>query len=349
MKRGMAPWTVVITAVALAVATLPVAASQEVILKGGDDTYVIRADEDNDWIWVEEGEESEHAWLGVVIQNPSADVRKKHNVSDDVDGVIVTETSEDGPAEKAGIKPGDVILGIEDDEIDDINELVEAVVSREPGDEIEITLWRDGRTMTVEATLGAKKGQKYRHAYDIAEALKAIGQIDMFIPQLSLGIHGGGKGRLGVYVDEVEGDLAEYFEIPDGEGVLVEGVVEDSPAEKAGIKAGDIILEIDGETIADIDDLTDEISDMKTDAETPIVILRKGQRKTLSAVVGESAEEKIAKVYQENLKFLSRDKDGLIGTIDINLEREELEEVIQELQEEMDELKKELEELRAEE
>lgn len=348
MRRGSTPWAVLTIACIIALATLPACASQ-----GEKKIVVEHSDEDPGWLWITQSDEGEHAWLGVVIQNLDEKLRSKYDIDSDLTGVLVSETNKDSPAEKAGIKSGDVIVEIADDVVDDIDELVEAIVSREPGDNVEIKLWRDGSMKTVRAELAAKAGQKYKRAYHIADALKALDDLDIVIPQiphLYLGVSGiGGKGRLGVYIDEINGDLAEYFEIPDGKGVLVEGIVEGSPAEKAGIKAGDIILEIDGERIEDLDDLTDEISEMETDAETPIVILRKGDRLTLTAVVGESVEEQIEKIYKEQLK-LSRDKhDKLIRAFDMSdIEKEELEEAIQELKEEIKRLQAELEEMKTE-
>jgi C-terminal processing protease CtpA/Prc len=157
----------------------------------------------------------------------------------------------------------------------------------------------------------------------------------------------GTRGRLGVYVDDLTAGLAEYFDVPQGKGVLVESVVEDSPAEKAGIKAGDIIFKIDGERIWDTEDLVRAIADMKTDKETPIVILRKGKEMTVEAVVTESAADRAMKDYEKALKIQIGDGDE--GIVIRGLDEQKMdEETRAELKKELEQLRKELDELKRE-
>ena len=182
------------------------------------------------------------------------------------------------------------------------------------------------------------------------EGLKVLEHI--VIPELDIGMSSWGRrGKLRVFIEDVSGDLAEYFEIPGGEGVLVEGIVEDSPAEEAGIEAGDIIYKIDGEAICCTEELVKAIQKMETDTKTPIVLIRKGDQVTVQAVVSESEYEKAMQQYKIQVGDLA-DKELLIkGFYDEDMsdeEKMELKADLKELQHELQELKKELKELATE-
>jgi hypothetical protein len=92
---------------------------------------------------------------------------------------------------------------------------------------------------------------------------------------------------LGVQLSGMSDAQAEYFEVDDGEGALITEVVEDSPAEKAGFRIYDVILEIDGEEVGEPDDVVEAVRDHEEGDEVEVVVLRKGDRKTLKATLAE--------------------------------------------------------------
>jgi S1-C subfamily serine protease len=94
--------------------------------------------------------------------------------------------------------------------------------------------------------------------------------------------YGSGRGRLGVSVQSLTDDLQEYFGARNG-GALVSSVSRESAAAKAGIKAGDVIVSINGRTVSDADDLIDEVEDVSGDA--TIVVLRDKKEMTLKATL----------------------------------------------------------------
>jgi S1-C subfamily serine protease len=306
-------------------------------------------------------------WLGVGIQELTRKLRDKLDIDDDIKGVLVTEVYDDSPAEDAGIKDHDVIISIDGKRSEDVSDLVDLVKSREPGTDVTVTVYRKGSELELKATLAEREDtfiwRGGDELYDLQilksleglEALKGLEELKglehLIIPEISLGLSGWGRrGKLGVYVEDVSGELGKYFEIPGGEGVLVEGVVEDSPAEKAGIKAGDIIYKIDGKALCCTEELVKAIGKMKPDVETPIVLIRKGDQKTVNAVVGESDYDKSLKEYKITIDELG-DADYLLQAIEeekdlTDEEREEIREAVEELQEELQELRKELEEMR---
>jgi serine protease Do len=301
-------------------------------------------------------------WLGIGIMELDEKIREKLDLDSDIEGILITEVYDDSPAEEAGLKEHDVVMSIDGEKGKDLSHFVKLVKEKDPGTEVEVQVYRDGKTKTIKATLAEREntfvwtemegleGLKGLEALESLEALKALEHI--VIPEIDIGVSSWGRrGRLGVYIEDVSGELAEYFEIPGGEGVLVEGIVEDSPAAEAGIKAGDIIYKIDGKAICCTEELVKAISKMESEKETPIVLIRKGDQVTVHAVVEESQYDKAMQEYKIQIDDLA-DKEVFIKSLDSHKltdeERDELKADLKELQEELQELKEELRELAAE-
>ena len=298
-------------------------------------------------------------WLGIGIQELDSKIRGKLDIPDDVKGILITEVYDDSPAEEAGLEEHDVVISINGEKGKDLSHFVKLVQSKEPGTKVEVQIYRDGKMKTLNATLAEKEhmfvwkdseGLLNLEALEGLEGLKALEHI--VIPEIDIGMSSWGRrGRLGVYIEDVSGDLAEYFEIPGGEGVLVEGIVEDSPAEAAGIKAGDIIYKIDGKSICCTEDLTKAIAKMETDEQTPIVLIRKGNEVTVQAVVAESEYDKAMKAYKVHIGDLGEKEYFIRASAGDELsdeERAELKAELKELQAELKELREELKELATE-
>ena len=308
---------------------------------------------------VVESEDDGGGWLGIGIQELDSKLREKLDLDSDVEGILITEIYADSPAEDAGLKKLDIVVSIDGEKGKDLSHFVKLIKAKEPGTEVDIQIYRDGEMKTVSATLSEREntfiwtglegleGLKGLEGLEGLEALKALEHI--VIPEFDIGMSSWGRrGRLGVYIEDVSGDLAEYFEVPGGEGVLVEGVVEDSPAEAAGIKAGDIIYKIDGKAICCTEELVKAIAKIEADQETPIVLIRKGSEVTVNAVVAESEYDKAMHAYKVQVSNLG-DKELFIKALESDeLSEEELAELkagLAELQEELEELRAELKEL----
>lgn len=98
---------------------------------------------------------------------------------------------------------------------------------------------------------------------------------------------GGQRGRLGVEVMSMSDELRGYFGAPAGSGVLVNRVVDGSPAKAAGLRAGDVILSSDGEDVADGQAIVRSMDDRKKGDKVAVVVMRDKQRVTLSATLAE--------------------------------------------------------------
>ncbi len=99
------------------------------------------------------------------------------------------------------------------------------------------------------------------------------------------------RGFLGVTIQPVDEEIAESLGLPSEAGALVASVVKDGPAAKAGIEAGDVIVSIDGDDVAQVKELTRKIADLAPDAKAELVVLRNGERKKLDVRIGRTPSE----------------------------------------------------------
>jgi C-terminal processing protease CtpA/Prc len=226
--------------------------------------------------------EKETAWLGVQLQALNEDLKEAMDMDDDIEGVLIAEVLEDSPAEEAGLEDGDVVTAVDGEEMESVNELVEAIRDRSPGDDVKIDILRDGRRRTFYAQLGESEMQ-----YKIQK---------MTIPDMSHigeGVHkwvqawGEDQGYLGVHIMDFNDDLGQYFKVKEGEGVLITEVAEDSPAEDAGLVAGDVVLEYDGKLVKNTSKFRKYVAGTEPGEEVSLVVKRKGRKKTFEVEIGE--------------------------------------------------------------
>ena len=292
------------------------------------------------------------AWLGVVLQPLSDELKDAMDIDEDVRGVLVSDVVDESPADEFGIEDGDVIISIGDEDTDRVKDAVRAIQAYSPGEEVEIVILRDGeRKRVLKVELGERDEDKIVDLdldfdFDEMPDIKRAFQGWMGEPQ----------GFLGVQVQDMSGDLAEYFDVDEDEGVLVLEVTEDSPAAEAGIKAGDVILEFDGKEVDDTDRLVKYVRAGDPGDQVEIKVKRKRRTQTITAELGET--ESAAKIYVQDFMgpgkhkriVIPRGHDLEIPDIDEikihKFHQEDLREDLEELREELEELREELKEIR---
>ena len=167
-------------------------------------------------------------WLGVVIQRMSPDLAKSFGLEENT-GALVAEIVEDSPAQKAGIKRGDVIIKFNGTEIKTMDVLPRRVAATRPGKKATVTILRDGKKKSLKVTIGTLEEKKIAKARFTEE-------------------------ELGITVQEITRDLAEHFDLETREGVIVSDVDRSGPAWEGGIRRGDIVLEVNRQTIKTMKD-----------------------------------------------------------------------------------------------
>ena len=211
------------------------------------------------------------SWLGVGVAEVTPEKVKELKLPAER-GALLGKIVPDSPAAKAGLKENDVVTELNGQRVEGSEQFRRMIREIPAGRTAQLTVWRDGRQQSVTVTLG-KSEAAHRHAmFSPAPGTFAFHMPEM--PDLS-GLEGlrnfnfsfSGRARLGIDAEDLKGDLGNYFGAPDGEGVLVRNVFENSPAAKAGLKAGDVIISMDGERIRSAGELREKLM-LKKDAKT---------------------------------------------------------------------------------
>jgi len=171
------------------------------------------------------------SYLGIGIQEITAERAKALKLREEA-GVEVTHVAPESPAEKAGLKEGDVVLQYNGVKVEGLEQLSRLVRETPAGREVKLDIFRNGAPMTLTARVGGHPplpGMPDGFSFHMPD-----------VPRIIQGLR---SPMLGVEAESIEGQLAQYFGV--SEGVLVRTVMKGSPAEKAGVKAGDIIVRVD--------------------------------------------------------------------------------------------------------
>lgn len=230
------------------------------------------------------------AWLGVMLE-------------DREDGVFVERVVEKSPAATAGIEADDRIVAFDGTRVEGSIELVELVSKRKPGDTVTIEVDGKSGSRRVEATLAKREGlSSYRLAFgdgemdidiedlesSIAEAWEGVAGLEGLDVLKGEGTEEVSRGYLGVGMLQPSSALRQALGGPAEAGILVDDVVADSPAAKAGLRAGDLIVAIDGEPVDRAGDLRRTIRSKQNGASVAIEIVRERRTQTITATLGET-------------------------------------------------------------
>jgi serine protease Do len=228
-------------------------------------------------------------FLGVNTEEINSENMARYGLRE-VRGVGVTSVAKDSPAEKAGLRKDDVILRVDNDKVTSVRKLSRLISEIAPEQNVRITISRGGSEQEVAVTIGKREHANVSHGI-----LKGEPRIWKWegTPKVwnwenwehGPGFEGsvfafGNSRRIGVSTMRLTKQLADYFGIADGKGVLVTSVTEDGPAAKAGIKAGDVVTAIDGEKVEGAGDLSRAIN-KKKDGEVTLTIIRNKASQTI--------------------------------------------------------------------
>jgi serine protease Do len=189
-------------------------------------------------------------YLGVNIAEIEAARAKELKLKDDY-GVEITRVEENSPADKAGVKAGDVVLEYNGQRVEGMEQFGRMVRETPPGREVKLTISRNGATQTMMAVLGSRKSRfagNFPPGFEVPEFHMPD------IPQIFTTIR---SPMLGVEAESLGSQLAVYFGVKDG--VLVRSVLENTPAQKAAIKAGDVITKVDGMAVTTPSELSSAV------------------------------------------------------------------------------------------
>jgi serine protease Do len=264
----------------------------------------------------------ETGWLGVTPEDISADRAKELKLSA-ARGVYVSEVEKDSPAEKSGLKSGDVITEFDGTHVEGVTQFRRLVRETPPGHSVNIVMTRDGKSQSLNATLSTMSDQFQHMRINIGNRMQELmvspramqgwdapaiaptapmpraampamppGSYTFTTPEgayaygfgagAGVGIGMGVTPSIGISGENLNGQLGAYFGAPDGEGVLVREVQSGSPAEKAGLKAGDVITKVAGDRVKTLGELQSKLREKREDKTVQITVVRRGAESNIT-------------------------------------------------------------------
>ncbi len=178
-------------------------------------------------------------WLGVVIQNVDENLAKSFGLKE-ASGVLISEVQPDSPADKAGVKQGDVIVRLDDVKMANAAQLRNRVAMLSPGSTAKLSIIRNGENKTLEVKIGTRPGN---------------------LNQMIIGQNGSSLvKKFGLTFQNLTPALADRFGYEDDQGVLVSEVVPGSPADSAGMQPGQLVEEVNKKPVHNLKDLQQAIA-----------------------------------------------------------------------------------------
>ncbi|MBU8923355.1 MAG: PDZ domain-containing protein [Bacteroidales bacterium] len=245
------------------------------------------------------------AYIGIYMDDLNRD-RKEEFDYPKSRGVWIMDVIDDSPADKAGLEDNDIIYMFAGERVSGAAELRKIIKDKDPGDTVDVVYYRDGEKREIRLELGEHSKQYYTinitdddewSGDDFGDRSINLGRIGK-LEALEMAFMGGDRPLLGVKVHEMSADLAEYFDVDEGEGVLILDVIEDSAAEEAGMKAGDVILAVGDEEIDDPQALIESLGDCDEDEETvDITVIRKGKKKTFTLDIDDLSKDEHSMIW----------------------------------------------------
>ncbi|HEX6182675.1 MAG TPA: PDZ domain-containing protein [Pyrinomonadaceae bacterium] len=240
-------------------------------------------------------------FLGVRTEEVTRENASRYGVSGEPRGVGVREVIKGSPAEKAGLREGDVILRFDGEQVTSARKLTRLIEESAPAHSVRLTILRGGSEQQLSATLARREPFGFKEF----GPLTVFGPGDMphfggeLLGNPELWEHKGeefrqrleemqrkhpgvftlgSSRRIGVSTSTLGKQLADYFGVP--HGVLVSSVEANSPADKAGLKAGDVVTEVDGKRVEDVDDLVRGLG-AKNEGEVTLTVVRDRKQRTV--------------------------------------------------------------------
>jgi len=206
-------------------------------------------------------------WLGVRIQQVSPEIAESVGLKE-AKGAMIAGVNDDGPANKAKIRPGDVILKFNDQEVKEMRHLPRIVAETPIGKEVPVTLWRDGKEVTLPVVIGELPDDPSKAASDQGKQGDESKPVEL--------------AGMGVTVAAIDAATREKLQLDDDQkGVIITEVQQGSAAASRGLKPGDIIVEVQQEAVnspADVQKRLDALRKQKNRKSVLLLIQSKDTR-----------------------------------------------------------------------
>ena len=258
------------------------------------------------------------AYLGVDIGEVTSERVSALKLKEE-DGVEVLMVDQDSPAGKAGLKEHDVILTLNGTSVESGAQLRRMIHETPAGRTVTLGISRDGLPQTIKAQLAdrrkalGKPGEKNWNPVMPPIPPMNFNFGDMEMPSIVV-VHS--SMRSGLMVENLTPQLGEFFGAKNGKGVLVRSVEKGSSAEKAGLRAGDVIVKVNGEAVTDVGDFSHALRNRKS-GNASVAVIRDKREQTLSLPV---PEKKQSEMQEETWEVPELDADVNIDLADMKID-----------------------------
>jgi len=226
-----------------------------------------------------------HAYLGVGVRDVDAERAKALKLKEEY-GIEVIRVDESSPAESAGLKAGDVVLAYNGQRVEGKDQFVRFVRETPPGRTVKLSIIRNGEALDISVPLGTWKGQMY---VPVPQDFQfTMPDMNIQIPDVPRAMMSWRNAVLGVEAEALgDTQLANYFGVKDG--VLVRSVFKGTAAEKAGLKAGDVLLKVNNNQVTTPREITNAMREARNAGKKtfPVALMREHKEITLPVTLEE--------------------------------------------------------------
>jgi len=197
------------------------------------------------------------SWLGVYIQEVTPEIAKQFGLPEDAKGVLVGDVVKDSPAEEAGIKRGDIIIKVNDEEVNSPGELQDKIRDIDIGEKANIEIMRDGKAIRFIVKIGEMPTVEEEGSEFPKEKVFSV--------------------QTGLKVEAVTSEIAKESELPWVKGLVIAEVIPGSSADDMGLQRGDIILEVNRIEVSSVEEWEEVISRLEPGDTLLLLVFRNGR------------------------------------------------------------------------
>ncbi len=203
-------------------------------------------------------------WMGIAIQEVTPALAKSFKLPERRGGVLISDVNENGPSARAGLQRGDVIIGFDDKKIENVSQLRNVVARTKVGQPSKVKVLRDGKPKVVTVKIGERPSDELLARREPPPAKpETVQPPDNVLASLR--------------VQPLDAEMMSQFNIPSNTtGVLINRVEPGSPAEAAGLQRGDVIQEVNHQTIKSLEDYRDISAKIKKEEMAVLLLSRQG-------------------------------------------------------------------------
>ena len=233
------------------------------------------------------------SYLGIGVAEITPERAKELHLKDER-GIEVRCVDADSPAAKAGFKEGDVVLDYNGQRVEGGEQFMRLVRETPAGRSVPVLISRNGATQTLTSTIGQRRAGSIGMEVDGDQFVMAMPPMPsveplppMRMPDIPRAFMSWGSPVLGIESESLNPQLAEFFGVK--EGILVRSVTHESSAEKAGFKAGDVIIKVNGEKVTTPREISSILQSSRAKKSLPVTVIRRQKEVVLNVALEESS------------------------------------------------------------